>query len=108
MFNETKLTAPLFFGGYYSHQTMLKRSGGCITFSNLRNHRKVKALGTYLNWTKVPLGGEELHILNVYLEPGHESFVVKTADTISTLVRSIIRQEAASKIIVGGDLNGQL
>ena len=82
MFNETKLTAPLFFGGYYSHQTMLKRSGGCITLSNLRNHRKVKALGTYLNWTKVPLGGEEVQILNVYLEPGLESFVGKRAETV--------------------------
>ena len=70
---------------------MLKRSGGCITFSNLRNHRKVKALGTYLNWTKVPLGSEEIHIMNVYLEPGHDSFVVKRADTIITLVKSIIR-----------------
>ena len=42
-----------------------------------KDHRKVKALGTYLNWTKVPLGGEEVHILNVYLEPGLESFVGK-------------------------------
>ena len=25
MFNKTKLTAPLWLGGYYSHQTMLKR-----------------------------------------------------------------------------------
>ena len=91
MFNETKLTSTLYLEGYFSHQTMLKRSGGCITFSNLRNHRKVKALGTYLNWTKVPLGSEEVHIMNVYLEPGHDSFVVKRADTIITLVKSIIR-----------------
>ena len=49
MFNETKLTSPLWLEGYYSHQTMLKRSGGCITFSNLKDHRKVKALGIYLN-----------------------------------------------------------
>ena len=53
MFNETKLRSPLYLNGYTSHQTMLKRSGGCITFSNLKGHRKVKALGTYLNWTKV-------------------------------------------------------
>ena len=44
--------------------------GGCITFSNFKHHSKVKALGTYLNWSKVPLCGEEVHILNVYLEPG--------------------------------------
>ena len=46
MFNETKLTSPLYLDGYFSQQTLMKRSGGCITFSNLRNHRKVKALGT--------------------------------------------------------------
>ena len=91
MFNETKLTSMLFLGGYVSHQTLLKRSGGCITFSNLKNHRKVKALGTYLNWTKVPLGGEEVHILNFYLEPGLESFVGKRADIVVALVKSIIR-----------------
>ena len=44
MFNETKLTSALFLNGYHSQQTLLKRSGGCITFSNLKDHRKVKAL----------------------------------------------------------------
>ena len=108
MLNETKLTSNQFLDGYFSHQTLLKRSGGCITFSNLKNHRRVKALGTYLNWSKVLLGSEELHIMNMYIEPGHESFVVKRADTIITLVKSVIRQDASAKIIVGGDLNGQL
>ena len=108
MLNETKLTSNQFLDGYFSYQTLLKRSGGCITFSNLKNHRRVKALGTYLKWSKVLLGSEELHILNVYLEPGHESFVVKRADTVVTLVKSIIRQDASAKILVGGDLNGQL
>ena len=87
---------------------MLKRSEGCITFSNLRGHRKVKALGTYLNWTKVPLGGEEVHILNVYLEPGLESFVGKRAETVIQLAKDIVRQDPEAKIIIGGDLNGQL
>ena len=76
MINETKLTSSLYLDGYYSHQTLFKRSGGCITFTNLKNHRKVKALGTYVNWSKVPLGGEEVHLLNVYIEPGHETFIV--------------------------------
>ena len=87
---------------------MQKRSGGCITFSNLKDHRKVKALGTYLNWTKVPLGGEEVHILNVYLEPGLESFVGKRAETVINLAKDIIKQDPGGKIIVGGDLNSQL
>ena len=108
MLNETKLTSPLYLDGYHSHQTLLKRSGGCITFTNLKNHRKVKALGTYVNWTKVPLGGEEVHLLNAYIEPGHEAFVVKRADTVISLAKGIIRQDPAAKIILGGDLNGQL
>ena len=65
--------------------------GGCNSFSNLKNHRKVKALGTYLNWTKMPLSGMEVHILNVYLEPGLESFVGKRADTVVALDKSIVR-----------------
>ena len=76
MFNETKLTSKLYLNGYYSHQILLKRAGGCITFANFKNHSRVKALGTYLNWSKVLLGSEEVHILNLYLEPGHEGFVV--------------------------------
>ena len=91
MLYETKLTSKLYLDGYYSHQTLLKRSGGCITFSNFKSHSRVKALGTYLNWTKVPLNGEEVHLLNVYLEPGHERSVGKRAETIISLVKSIIR-----------------
>ena len=108
MLNETKLTSPLYLDGYYSHQTLVKRSGGCITFTNLKNHRKVKALGTYVNWSKVPLGGEEVHLLSVYIEPGHDAFVVKRADTVISLAKGIVRQDPAAKIILGGDLNGQL
>ena len=75
---------------------MLKRSGGCLTFSNLKAHRKVKALGTYLNWTKVLLGEEEVHILNVYLKPGQESFVIKRAETVINLAKDIIKQDAGA------------
>ena len=86
----------------------MKRSGGCITFSNLKGHKKVKAKGTYLKWTKVLLGGEEGHILNTYLEPGQDRFVVKRADTLAYMAKDIIKQDPAAKIIIGGDLNGQL
>jgi endonuclease/exonuclease/phosphatase (EEP) superfamily protein YafD len=108
MFNETRLTSPLYLEGYVSHQTFLKRSGGCITFSNLTGHKKVKALGTYLTWSKVLLGEEEVHILNVYLEPGQERTVIKRAETVINLAKDIVKQDAGAKIIIGGDLNGQL
>ena len=106
MFNETKLTSSLHLDDYHSFQTLLKRSGDCITFTNLRKHRKVKALGTYLNWTKVLLGEEEVHLLNVYLEPGQEAFVGKRGNKIISLAKNIIRQDPAAKIMLGGDLNG--
>jgi hypothetical protein len=54
----------------------------------------------------VPLGDEEVHLLNVYQEPGHEAFVVKRADTVISLAKGIIRLDPAAKIILGGDLNG--
>ena len=57
----------------------------------MKAHRKVKALGTYLNWSKVLLGGEEVHILNVYLEPGQESFVGKRAETVFNLAKDIVK-----------------
>ena len=91
LFNETKLTSPLYLNGYVSHQTLIKRSGGCLTFSNLKGHKKVMALGTYRNWSKMLLGGEEVHILNVYLEPGHEKFVIQRADKVIQLVKEILR-----------------
>jgi hypothetical protein len=97
LFNETKLTSPLYLNGYVSHQTLLKRSGGCLTFSNLKGHKKVKALGTYLNWSKVLLGGEEVHILNVYLEPGHEKFVVQRAEKVIQLVKDIFPKNPSIK-----------
>ena len=44
----------------------------------------------------------------MYLEPGLEAFVGKRADTVISLAKGIIRQDPAAKIILGGDLNGQL
>ena len=66
----------------------------------------MNALGTYLSWSKVLLGGEEVHILNVYLEPGHEKFVVQRGDKVIQLVKDIMRQDPSAKVIVGGDVNG--
>ena len=46
--------------------------------------------------------------MNVYLEPGQESFVGKRAETVINLAKDIVKQDAGAKIIIGGDLNGQL
>ena len=44
----------------------------------------------------------------MYLEPGNDNVVNKRADTVVNLTKDIIRQDQSAKIIVGGDLNGQL
>ena len=56
----------------------------------------------------MPLGDEEVHLLTVYLKPGLEAFEGKRAHTVISLAKGIIRQDPAAKIILGGDLNGQL
>jgi hypothetical protein len=58
MFNETKLTSACVLHGLHSHQTLDIRKGGCATFTRTHLHRKVKAVGNYLLWSRVPLGSE--------------------------------------------------
>ena len=54
MLNETKLTSSLYLDGYYSHQTLFKRSGGCITFTNMKNHRKSRPWGPMSTGLRYP------------------------------------------------------
>ena len=46
--------------------------------------------------------------MSVYIEPGHDAFVVKRDDTVISLAKGIVRQDPAAKIILGGEINGQL
>jgi hypothetical protein len=65
------LDDPLRLDGYYSHQTLAQRSGGCWTAG--RHHldlKLVKALSTYMCWTQARVEGSPVHIINCYLEPG--------------------------------------
>jgi hypothetical protein len=73
--NETKLTIPVYLDNYWSHQTMLQRSGGCWSAAtNKVRLTLVKALGTYLCWMRLTTGKHEVQILNCYLEPGDQQF----------------------------------
>jgi hypothetical protein len=60
MLTETKLTKAFKAKDLQCHQTAYKRNGGCLTASTLVGHKRVKQLGTYLSWTKVPIGNEEI------------------------------------------------
>ena len=44
----------------------------------------------------------------MYLEPGHEKFVVQRVDMVIQLTKDIMRQDPAEKVIVGGDVNGMI
>ena len=70
MLNETRLKTQVEFGGFRSEQTLNSNAGGCLTLSSLAKHWRVKSLGNYLNWTRVQMGQEWIHVLNLYIEPG--------------------------------------
>jgi exonuclease III len=57
--NETKLQRDLYLDNYWSYQTMFQRKGGCWTATRNRQnvrHQLVKALGSYLCWTRLTTG----------------------------------------------------
>jgi len=92
--NETKLQFDLFFNNYWSHQSLLARKGGCWTAArqakNVR-HSLVKALGTYLCWTRLNTGTESVQILNCYLEGGDCQYAKQRAQRVCEVVRDILR-----------------
>ena len=87
LLTETKLTSPCIFHGFYSHQSLNIRKGGCLTLASSQHHVRVKALSTYLVWSMVPFGYpggtnsrrecDKVHVLNVYLEPKPTEAVTK-------------------------------
>ncbi len=68
----------------------------------------VKALGTYLCWTRVTTGKQEVQILNCYLEPGNEPFKVERAKRITDIIKDIIKQDTDATIVVCGDFNNHI
>ena len=73
LLTETKLTTPCIFHGFFSHETLNIRKGGCLTLAANQHHKRVKALGTYLVWTMVPLGYEQVHVINNPTTPYSEN-----------------------------------
>jgi hypothetical protein len=90
--NETKLTIPVYLDNYWSHQTLLQRNGGTWTAAtNKVNMTLVKALGTYLCWTRVTTGKHVVQLLNCYLEPGEEQFKVDRAKRVTDIIKDIVK-----------------
>ena len=57
-----------------------------------------------MNWIKVLLREEEVHIQNPYLLPGQKSIVEARTDTMINSAMDIIWQDPTAKIILEGDL----
>jgi hypothetical protein len=90
--NETKLTSPVYLDNYWSHQTLLQRNGGTWTAAtNKVNMTLVKALGTYLCWTRVTTGKHVVQLLNCYLEPGEEQFKAERAKRVTDGSRPVLK-----------------
>ena len=107
--NETKLTIPVYLDNYWSHQTLLQRSGGSwVAATNKVKLTLVKALGTYLCWVRLTTGRHEVQILNCYLEPGEENFKVERAKRVIDIVKDIIKQDAGAVVVVCGDFNNHI
>ena len=106
LLTETKLTAPCIFHGYFSHQTLIIRKGGCLTLASSQHHVRVKTLSTYLVWSMIPLGYEKVHVLNIYLESKPTEAVTNRRQRVLQIVDDIMRQHREAKIVVGGDING--
>ena len=49
-----------------------------------------------------------VHVLNVYLEPRPTEAVVKRRQRVLQIVDDIVRQHKEAKIVVGGDINGEM
>ena len=108
-FSETKLQSPLFLGGFWSFQTMLRRSGGCWNASRTNtNLQLMKALGTYLCWTQLQLGNHYVQVLNCYLQPGEQQNLKERAKRVAEVVRDIIKQDPNAPIVVCGDFNNHM
>ena len=88
---------------------MFQRQGGCWTAASTRTRLSlVKALGTYLCWTRLTSGTKQVQILNCYLQPGEEAHLKERAKRITDIVRDILRQDASAAVVVCGDFNNHM
>ena len=91
LLNETRLNSQIAFDGFSPEQTLISKGGGCLTLSSLPKHWRVKSLGNYLNWTRIQMGQEWIHVVNVYIEPGFKEHVVKRAEKTVAIVKDMVR-----------------
>ena len=88
---------------------MLQRNGGCWTAATKKVKLSlVKALGTYLCWTRLSTGSSDIQVLNCYLEPGEQPHLKERAKRVTDIIKDIIKQDANAALIVCGDFNNHM
>ena len=102
MLTETRLTRPLKMTGLKVSQTMYQKKGGCVTASTMESHRRVKQLGTYLSWSKIPTQEGEIQLVCCYIEPGDTEVTRERTDKVVAVIQDMIRQDRNARIIVVG------
>ena len=63
----------------------------------------MKALGTYLCWTKLQLGNHYVQVLNCYLQLGEQQNLKERAMRVAEVVKDIIKQDPNAPIVLSGD-----
>ena len=86
MLTETRLTRPLKMAGLKVSQTMYQKKGGCVTASTMESHRRVKQLGTYLSWSKIPTQDGEIQLVCCYIEPGDTEITRERTDKVVAVI----------------------
>ena len=106
--SETRLTKNIWLAGYRTSQTLKNSKGGCLLATNNQRMKKIKSLGTYLNWSSVPFQDIPLHIFTCYLEPLNHANITERSNKILSLIENLIKRDKLARIIVVGDFNHQL
>ena len=108
MLTETRLNRTFRMDGMRVCQTCYQTKGGCLTASSMSSHRRVKQLGTYLSWSKILTTEGEVQLLTCYIEPGDNKTTRERTDKVVALVQDMVKQDRNARILLGGDINGQL
>ena len=106
--SETRLTKNLCFGGYRTSKSAKNSKGGCLLATNNQRMKRIKTLGTYLNWSSVPFQDIPLHIFTCYLEPVNHGNITERSNKILALIENLLKRDRQARIIVIGDFNMQL
>ena len=65
---------------------MYQKKGGCLTASTIEGNRRVKQLGTYMSWSKIPSKEGEIQLVSCYIEPGDTEITRQRTEKIVAVI----------------------